>query len=212
MLVNRRFARRLQNDAGHESTENYFKHNSGLALRVRAGSEGGFGSETRRDIITDVTRMRMLKPIARISIACLALAACRQTPPDSPSPEIAFLNTPDMVDSGLPFSSAVRAGDMIYLSGVIGTREDDPNRLVEGGIVPEARRTMEIIKSSLEAFGSSMDRVVKCTVFLADEADRASFNEVYKTYFDKMPARSGVTVSGIDLGARVEIECVAVAS
>lgn len=154
----------------------------------------------------------MLKRIARVSVACLTLAACQQPPADSQSPEIAFLNTPDMMDSGLPFSSAVRVGDMIYLSGVIGTREDDPNRLVEGGIVPEARRSMEIIRSSLEAFGSSMDRVVKCTVFLADEADRATFNEVYMTYFDKLPARSGVTVGGIDLGASVEIECIAVAS
>ncbi|HEX9660333.1 MAG TPA: Rid family hydrolase [Rhodothermales bacterium] len=154
----------------------------------------------------------MLKRTARISMACVTVAACHQPPSDAPSPEITFLNTPDMVDSGLPFSSAVRVDDMIYLSGVIGTDPSDPNTLVPGGIIPEARRSMEIIKSSLEAFGSSMDRVVKCTVFLADEADRTSFNEVYKTYFDRMPARSGVTVQGIDLGARVEIECIAVAS
>ena len=69
---------------------------------------------------------------------------------------------------------------------------------------------METIRETLEAFGSSMDRVVKCTVFFADESDRDAFNEIYMSYFDTLPARSGVTVKGLALGARAEVECIAI--
>ena len=82
---------------------------------------------------------------------------------------------------------------------------------MEGGIGPETRQTMDNIKSAVEAYGGSMDRVVKCTVFLADMAEWGAMNEVYKTYFpaDAAPARSAVGSNGLALGARVEIECMA---
>jgi reactive intermediate/imine deaminase len=110
---------------------------------------------------------------------------------------------------GLPFSSAVRVGNLLYLSGQIGaipgTRE-----LRAGGVGPETRQTLENIRSVLEHAGSSLERVVKCTVFLADIADYAVMNEVYRTFFpEKPPARSTVAGSGLALGARVEIECIA---
>jgi len=77
---------------------------------------------------------------------------------------------------------------------------------------PETRQTLENIKRVLEHAGSSMDRVAKCTVFLQDIADYAAMNEVYATFFPKdPPARSTVAGSGLALGARVEIECLAVA-
>jgi 2-iminobutanoate/2-iminopropanoate deaminase len=77
---------------------------------------------------------------------------------------------------------------------------------------PETRQTLENIKRVLEHAGSSMDRVVKCTVFLQDIADYAAMNEVYATFFpEDPPARSTVAGSGLALGARVEIECMAVA-
>lgn len=112
-------------------------------------------------------------------------------------------------DLELPFSDAVRVGDMLYLSGQVGNLPGT-NQLVEGGIAGETRQTMENIKASLERYGSSLDEVVKCTVFLADIAEWGAMNEVYKTYFpNDPPARSALGASGLALGARVEIECLA---
>jgi reactive intermediate/imine deaminase len=112
--------------------------------------------------------------------------------------------------AGLPFSSAVRVGEVIYLSGQIGNRIGT-RELVPGGIAAETRQTLENIGTVLEAAGSSLDRVFKCTVFLADIADYAAMNEVYASFFPKdPPARSTVAGSGLALGARVEIECLAV--
>jgi reactive intermediate/imine deaminase len=111
--------------------------------------------------------------------------------------------------STLPFSEAVRVGTMLYLSGQLGT---DPatGRLVEGGIGPETRQTLENIKRTVERYGSSMDRVVKCLVMLADIAEWGAMNQVYVTFFPAhKPARSAMGASGLALGARVEIECVA---
>lgn len=118
-----------------------------------------------------------------------------------------YLGTnPDM-----PFSDAVRLGDTLYLSGKLGTIPGTAT-LVEGGIQPETRQTLENIKASLERHGSSMDRVVKCTVFLADIAEWGAMNEVYKTYFpENRPARSALGASGLALDGRVEIECIAMA-
>ncbi|UCF41497.1 MAG: RidA family protein [Gemmatimonadota bacterium] len=110
---------------------------------------------------------------------------------------------------GMPFSSAVRVGDLLYLSGQIGTLPGTRD-LPQGGVGPETRQTLENIRGVLEHAGSSLERVVKCTVFLADIADYAAMNEVYRTYFpERPPARSTVAGSGLALGARVEIECIA---
>ncbi|MEX2157600.1 MAG: RidA family protein [Gemmatimonadales bacterium] len=113
---------------------------------------------------------------------------------------------------GLPFSSAVRVGNVLYLSGQIGnlpgTRE-----LADTGIVGQTRQTLENIKAVLTYAGSSLERVFKCTVFLVNIADFEKMNGVYTTYFPKdPPARSTVAGSGLALGARVEIECLATVS
>jgi reactive intermediate/imine deaminase len=98
---------------------------------------------------------------------------------------------------------------MLYLSGQIGNLPGTL-QLAEGGIAGETRQTMENIKASLEKYGSSLDEVVKCTVFLADIAEWAAMNEVYRAYFPtNPPARSALGASGLALGARVEIECLA---
>ncbi|MEN8143734.1 MAG: Rid family hydrolase [Gemmatimonadota bacterium] len=142
--------------------------------------------------------------------ACvLVIAACQPQGTAPQSSEIEFLNLPGQVESGQPFSTAVRVDNMIYLSGVIGVHPTEL-RPVDGGIEAETRRAMEIIRERVEAFGSSMDRIVKCTAFLVDENDRAAMNEVYRSHFETPPARSGVTVAGIALGARMELECIAV--
>ena len=112
---------------------------------------------------------------------------------------------------GLPFSSAVLVGNMLYLSGQIGN-VPGTRQLADTGIAGQTRQALENIKAVLAAAGSSLDRAVKCTVFLADIKDYAAMNIVYATYFPKdPPARSTVAGSGLALGARVEIECLAVA-
>jgi len=116
----------------------------------------------------------------------------------------------DSLPPGLPFPSAVRVGDRVYVSGVIG-HEPGALRLVEGGLEAEAHQAMAYMREALALAGTSLDRVVKCTVFFADMADFAAFNAIYRGYFSHhLPARSGVEVKGLALGARIEIECVAV--
>ena len=124
-------------------------------------------------------------------------------------PEVTYLSMPDMEGLDLPFSSAVRVDNTLYLSGNLGNIPGSLD-LAEGGITGETRQTLDNISSVLQQFGSSMDEVVKCTVMLADIGEWGAMNEVYKTYFKNPPARSAMGVSGLALNARVEIECIAV--
>lgn len=154
-------------------------------------------------------------------IAAISLSGCavnvgggQKSPPpapaaDSSSPEIEWLNPPGTDTTNRPFSTAVRVDNMLYLSGALGF-VPETGELAAGGIQPETRQTLENISATLEMFGSSMDRVVKCTVFLADIAEWGAMNEVYITFFPNKPARSAVGDIGLGLGARVEIECTAV--
>jgi 2-iminobutanoate/2-iminopropanoate deaminase len=108
-----------------------------------------------------------------------------------------------------PFSEAVRVGEMLYLSGDIGV--DANGKLVAGGIKAEVKQTMDNIGANLARHGSSFDRVVQCTVALADIADWPAFNEVYKGYFTQhFPARMAYATGGLALGAKVEVQCNAV--
>ena len=125
------------------------------------------------------------------------------------SPEVEYLLMPGMEGMNLPFSSAVRVDNLLFLSGMLGN-VPGTSKLVEGGIQGETRQTLDNIKRVVEQFGTSMDKVVKCTVFLADIAEWGAMNEVYKTYFPNPPARSALGSSGLALDARVEIECIAV--
>ena len=109
----------------------------------------------------------------------------------------------------LPLASAVRAGDVVFVSGQIGNVPGQM-RLVPGGIEPEARQALQNLRAALEAADSGPELVVKCTVFFADMKDFQSFNTIYREFFrDHLPARSGVEVQGLALGARIEIECIA---
>lgn len=106
----------------------------------------------------------------------------------------------------LPFSESVRVGDMLYLSGEIGT--DASGKLVAGGIRAETRQLMDNIGAALARGGSSFDRVVQCTVALADIKDWPAFNEVYRGYFrTHFPARMAYATSGLVFGARAEVQC-----
>lgn len=135
------------------------------------------------------------------------LSACQ--PPTPARAEIEFLNMPGMEGLGRPFSSAVRVDQTLYLSGVIGI---DPatGRPAAGGIQAETRAAMNTIKATVEQFGSSMERIVKCTAFIADMSEWGAMNEVYVTYFDTPPARSALGANGLALDASMEIECIAV--
>ena len=109
----------------------------------------------------------------------------------------------------LPFSEAVSVGNMLYLSGQIGM--DSSMKLVSGGIAAETRQVMENIKATLERYGSSLDHVIKATVMLADISEWEEMNRVYVQFFSKhLPARSALGANGLAMGARVEIECIAV--
>jgi 2-iminobutanoate/2-iminopropanoate deaminase len=108
-----------------------------------------------------------------------------------------------------PFSEAVSYRGVLYLSGDIGT--DSNGKLVDGGIGPESRQTMENIKATLGRHGLGMEDIIKCTVFLADISEWPTFNDIYAKYFEngRYPARSALAASGLALGARVELECIA---
>jgi 2-iminobutanoate/2-iminopropanoate deaminase len=109
----------------------------------------------------------------------------------------------------LPFSDAVKLGNILFVSGQIGT-VPGTRQLVKGGIDAEARQALENIKAILIRNGTSLDHVAKCTVFLADIGEWEAFNRVYVSYFGShLPARSAMAASGLVLGARVEIECIA---
>lgn len=111
----------------------------------------------------------------------------------------------------LPFSDAVRVGNLLFLSGHLGAAPGTDS-LVAGGITAETRQTLENIKSTLEANGSSLDQVIKCTVMLADIGEWEPMSSVYRSYLPHKPARSTFGTSGLALNARVEIECIATLS
>jgi 2-iminobutanoate/2-iminopropanoate deaminase len=138
-------------------------------------------------------------------VLSLLLAGCGGDAPRKNVPE--FFPMPG--SRSLPFSEAVQVGDMLYLSGQLGT--DSTGRLVPGGIGPETRQALKNIADVLERHGSSLDQVVKCTVMLADIGEWGAMNEVYVTFFrSHRPARSAFGTNGLALDARIELECMAV--
>ncbi len=152
------------------------------------------------------------------TLFCLLIiifASCSQSQDVSQSqrtaqPDIEFLTAPETAKLGFPFSEAVRVGNMLYLSGQIGTLPGT-DQLATGGIQGETRQTMENIKRVLEENGSSLSQVVKVTVMLADISEWPALNEVYVEYFpNEKPARSAFAGSGLALNARCEIEVIAV--
>lgn len=121
--------------------------------------------------------------------------------------DVEFLSTPEQEAMGFPFSEAVRVGNMLYLSGQVGN-VPGTTQVVPGGIQAETRQIMENIKAVVERYGSSMDRIVKCTVMIDDIDEWPAMNEVYRTYFPgPKPARSALGADGLALDAAVEIEC-----
>lgn len=134
-------------------------------------------------------------------LVCSAIATLAQE-------KVTYVQSEKLGNQTLPFSPAVIVGNIIYLSGQIGSAD---GALVPGGIIPETKQVMENIKKVLEQNGSSMDKIVKCTCMLADIAEWDKMNSEYVKYFPThKPARSALGANGLAKGARVEIECIAV--
>ena len=109
-----------------------------------------------------------------------------------------------------PYSQAVAAGDFLFCSGQIAL-DPQSGQLVGSTAAEQSERVLRNLAAVVEAGGSSMARVVRTTIFLADMADFAAVNEVYARYFpDVKPARATVAVKTLPKGAAVEIDCIAV--
>ena len=156
--------------------------------------------------------IKMLGVIAILIAVCASVSEARQKkkmpPPPPPKKEMveyASASNPNPRN----LSDFVRVGDILYVSGKLGT--DSTGKLAAGGIGPETKQALENIKATLEKNGSSMDNVIKCTVMLADIKEWADMNTVYNTFFrkERLPARSAFGTAGLVLNARVEIECMA---
>jgi reactive intermediate/imine deaminase len=143
-----------------------------------------------------------MKALFAIAAAITSTTAAA-TPPE-------YFPAPATQGRPAPFSTAVRAGDVLYLSGQIGIAPDGKLPDTFDG---QAKQTMENIGGALKARGLGWSDVFKCTVFIADMKNWPAFNAVYVPYFPpgKLPARSAVGASGLALGAMLELECMAYA-
>ena len=137
--------------------------------------------------------MKRLLALALLGISVMANAA-------ETRPPVQRIGEPTLGGQRLPFSSAVRAGDTVYLSGQIGFGADGK---LAAGMEAQARLAMDNLGAALKAAGLGWGDVVKCTVMLDNMADWPAFNQVYATYFPdgKFPARSAFGADGLALGA-----------
>jgi 2-iminobutanoate/2-iminopropanoate deaminase len=122
-----------------------------------------------------------------------------------------IIYVPDLPTANPTYNHAVRLGDAIYVSGQIGI---DPatGRLVSGGQLPEYRQALTNLSVILEAAGSSLKRVVKTTIYMTNVDQLADLNQIYAEFFpDSPPAKTGVEVSRLAIGATIEIEAIAAA-
>lgn len=121
---------------------------------------------------------------------------------------VAFLN-PAKTENALPFSEAVKVGDMLILSGQVGINPQT-GKLAEGGFAAQTHQTLLNIKQVLNRYKHKMSDVVKCTVILTDINKFPEFNQIYKQHFSyPYPTRTTFAVSDLAVGAEIEIECMA---
>ena len=126
-------------------------------------------------------------------------------------PSLAAAQRTTVVPTGMSASATltpgIRVGDIVYTSGQLGTARDAPDSTIQ----TQTKKAMENVKAVVEAGGSTMAHVLKCTVFLTDVKDFGGMNSVYSTFFPKEPpARSTVVVAAlVSAAAKVEIECIA---
>jgi 2-iminobutanoate/2-iminopropanoate deaminase len=106
-----------------------------------------------------------------------------------------------------PYSQAIACGDFLFTSGQIGL-DPETGAVVEGGVKEQAERALQNLLAIIEEAGSTADKIVKTTCFLADMADFAAFNEVYAAYIPNAPARSCVAVRELPKSLLCEIEAI----
>ena len=124
--------------------------------------------------------------------------------------KITEVNTPKAPKAVGPYVQANKVGDLIFCSGQLGI-DPETGKIVEGGVIEEAKQVFKNIEAVLEEAGSSMNYVVKSLVLLKDIADFAEVNKVYAEQFnDVLPARSAFQVAALPLGGNIEIEVIAV--
>lgn len=109
-----------------------------------------------------------------------------------------------------PYSQAIKSGGFVFCSGQIALKPGD-GTLISEDLREQTKQVMENLKAVLEASGSSLDKVVKTTIYLTSIAGFADVNEIYGSYFvDNKPARATVEVSNLPKGAKIEIDCIAI--
>ena len=110
-----------------------------------------------------------------------------------------------------PFSHAVKAGEFLYITGQMPTLKNDNTKLVQGGIEEQTHQVMRNLIEVLSAAGSSIDRVIFARVYLVNFDDFEKMNKVYASYFktEKLPARTCIGVTGLAVGASIEIDLIA---
>lgn len=125
-------------------------------------------------------------------------------------PAVEHYGRPTLNNQPLPFSEAVRVGDVLYLSGQLGIGADGK---LPAGIEAQTKQTLDNIGATLKRAGLGYEDVFHCTVMLSDMANWPAMNKVYVTYFPegKRPARSAFGANGLALGALIELECEAYA-
>jgi len=139
-----------------------------------------------------------------IGFLIISMLACTNTQ----KAEIEFLESKIERRKKAPYSDAVRVGDLLFLTGQVGFNSDSL-KLAPGGIKGETKQALENIKAVLEANGSDLEHVAKCTVILTDVEDFGAFNEVFREYFPtNKPART-TFVADLVIDAKIEIDVIA---
>ncbi|KAH9936979.1 Endoribonuclease L-PSP/chorismate mutase-like protein [Fomitopsis serialis] len=139
------------------------------------------------------------------------LTAARRASPNfvpTRNMSLSFVSTPDAPPAVGPYAQAVKAGNLLFVSGSLGI---DPaiGKLVDGGLEAQTKQALKNLKTIIEAGGATIDKVAKTTVFLADMNDFAAMNAIYAEFFgDHKPSRSTVQVARLPLDGRFEIECI----
>ncbi len=145
-----------------------------------------------------------------MKVIAAAFAMVASTGAVSATPGVTYYPAPALQGRPAPFSSAVRVGDVMYLSGQIGLAPDGKLPATFEG---QAKQTMDNVGAALKARGLGWGDVFKCTVMIADMKNWPAFNAVYVPYFKpgRLPARSALGANGLALGAELELECLAYA-